>query len=210
MKKQGKQELINWITGILLVLLCLICCIQHSTNRDLRQRYAVSTSNEKSLLERLKGNNEIITVYQATIDNLRHSGDSTIQHLLDQQQALKIRNKDLQAMLSEASSFRVHDTLRIKDTLFRDPDFRMDTCLTDEWKKICMTMAWPNTVYVDATMHSQKDIFMTTTKETIEPPKRFFLCRWLQRKHTVARITIHEENPYLESQENVFIKVLGE
>ena len=35
-----------------------------------------------------------------------------------------------------------------------------------------------------------------------------FFIRWFQRKHTVTKVVIDEENPYIESDDNVFIRVV--
>ena len=123
---------------------------------------------------------------------------------------LNIKNRELQTMISMASQFHVHDTIPIPihDTIFCEPDFAFDTCVSDEWRTTCVEMRYPNEVCVDATMRSQKEVFVTAKRETIEPPSKCFFIRWFQKKHIVTRITINEENPYIEDQENVYIRVI--
>lgn len=202
-----KKYLTYVVVGLILVL-GIVCFIQFKSNQNLKSKYEVSTANEKSLLDRIEKNGEEIIEYQASMDVLRHTKDSVIQNLLTQQKDLNIKNKELETMMSMASQFHVHDTLRLHDTIFREPDFKLDTCINDEWRTTCVDMKYPNQVCVDATMRSQKDVYVTAKRETIDPPKKFFLCRWFQKKHTVTRITVHEENPYIESQENIFIRVI--
>lgn len=191
-----------------LVVLIVICGIQCSSYNKLRKQYDISKSNEKSLLDRLEKNGETIIEYQATIDMLRYTNDSTIQNLLEQQKKLKIKNKELQTMASLASQFHTKDTVRLHDTIFKDPDFVIDTCLADNWKKTCLGLKYPSDITIDATMKSQKDVYVVAKKEPINPPKKTWIGRLFQRKHVVTRVTIHEENPYIESQENVYISIL--
>ena len=204
------KKILRWVVIGLFVALVATCVIQCNANKNLREKYEISTSNEKSLLNRLEKNGEMIIEYQATMDMLKHTNDSVIQNLLKQQQNLNIKNKELQTMVSMASQFHVHDTLQLHDTIFRDPMFALDTCFQDEWRTTCLEMKYPGDVCVDASMKSRKDVYVTGKRETIEPPKKFFLCRWFQKKHTVTRVIIHEENPYIESQENVYIRVLDD
>ena len=45
-------------------------------------------------------------------------------------------------------------------------------------------------------------------KETINPPKKFFLFRWFQRKHTILEVNMVEKNPYIENKNNRFIEII--
>lgn len=45
-------------------------------------------------------------------------------------------------------------------------------------------------------------------KETIDPPKKFFLCRWFQKKQTILEVKIVEKSPYIEQKESRFIEII--
>ncbi len=201
-----KQIVMYVVIGLILAL-GTTCVIQYNVNKSLKQEYAMATTNIKALLD--DRDNEIIEL-QLSMDVLRNASDSTIQNLLEQQEKLNIKNKELQTMISMASKFHVHDTIPvpIHDTIFCEPDFAFDTCVSDEWRTTCVEMRYPNKVCVDASMRSQKEVFVTAKRETIDPPSKCFFIRWFQKKHTVTRITINEENPYIENQENVYIRVI--
>lgn len=203
-----KQIIMYVVIGLILTL-GTTCIIQHKVNQSLKEEHAVATANIKALLD--DRDNEIIEL-QLSMDVLQHTSDSTIQNLLEQKEKLNIKNKELQTMISMASQFHVHDTIPIPihDTIFCEPDFAFDTCVSDEWRTTCVEMRYPNEVCVDATMRSQKDVFVTAKRETINPPSKCFFIRWFQKKHTVTRITINEENPYIENQENVYIRVIDD
>ena len=201
------KQIAMYVAIGLILALGTTCVIQYNVNKSLKQEYAVATTNIKALLD--DRDNEIIEL-QLSMDVLRNASDSTIQNLLKQQEKLNIKNKELQTMISMASKFHVHDTIpvSIHDTIFCEPDFAFDTCVSDEWRTTCVEMRYPNEVCVDASMRSQKEVFVTAKRETIDPPSKCFFIRWFQKKHTVTRITINEENPYIEDQENVYIRVI--
>ena len=201
-----KRIMVCVVMAVILAL-GITCIIQHNVNQSLKEEHAVATANIKSLLN--DKDNEIIEL-QLSMDALRNTSDSTIQALLEQKEKLEIKDKELVYMMALLSQFKVQDTIRVTthDTIFVEPDFKFDTCVSDEWRATCVEMKYPNEVYVDATMRSQKEVFVTAKRETINPPARCFLIRLFQKKHTVARITINEENPYIENQENVYIRVV--
>ena len=158
-----------WVILGLILVLGITCFVQFKTNQNLKKEHEVATVNIKSLLD--DRDNEIIEL-QLSMDVLRNTKDSTIQNLLTQKDKLNIKNKELQTMVSMASQFHVHDTIPIPvhDTIFKEPDFAMDTCIKDEWRTTCVEMKYPNQVCVDATMRSQKEVFVTAKRETIDPP----------------------------------------
>lgn len=203
------KKIITLVLVGVLMLLGTTCLIQCKTNQRLKQEYAVATANEKALMGRIEGNQKDIVAYQTTISTLRHTNDSIIQHLMDKQKELKIKDKELQAMASLESNFHTVDTIRLTDTIFRDPSFALDTCIKDEWRSIDLHMHYPGDICVDSKMRSQKEVYVTTVRETIEPPKKCWFLRLFQKKHTVARVKIEEDNPYLESERNVYIQVIN-
>lgn len=202
------KQYIKWVVLGLILALCVTCAIQCSTNRKLQERYDHATTNEKSLLDRIEGQDGEIIEYQSTIATLTHTKDSVIQNLLKQKENLNIRNSELRTMMSMASQYHATDTIRLTDTIFKEPDFSLDTCLQDEWRNMCIGLKYPGDIRTDATMRSQKEVYVTAKRETVEPPKKFFLCRWFQKKHTVTRVYIKEENPYITAEENVYIRVV--
>ena len=69
-------------------------------------------------------------------------------------------------------------------------------------------MSYPNLISSETSVTSQKSIATFTNKETVEAPKKFFLCRWFQKKHTVLKVVVKENNPHVVNQENVFIEII--
>jgi cell division protein FtsQ len=56
-------------------------------------------------------------------------------------------------------------------------------------------------VAVEPYFKSEKHIIVSSKKETVNPPKKFFLFRWFQKKQIVLHIDVIEKNPYVENVE---------
>lgn len=195
--------------AILLIFCILTCTCMFKCSRisSLNNQLNTSTANEKALFDRLTGAQNDMVVYSNTIINLKHSKDSTMQELIKTKEKLKIKDKELLAMGSMNTTITVHDTCTLHDTIFRE-DFRLDTILADNWKTIQLGLRYPDTINIGCEVKSDKDVFVTKTREYVEEPHWFFICRWFQKKHDVIRVKIDEKSPYISSQENVFIKVI--
>ena len=45
-------------------------------------------------------------------------------------------------------------------------------------------------------------------KETINPPKKCWLLRLFQKKHTILEVNVIEKNPYSENKQQRFIEII--
>ena len=196
----------NVVVWTILVLL-IGFLTQRNANQKLRREYSDVKTTLNGLIH---DKDDEITELKLSLDMLQHTSDSTIQALLEQKEKLEIKNNELVSMMALASQFKIHDTIRMTthDTIFIEPDLKFDTCISDEWRTTCVGLRYPNEVSVDATVRSRKGVFVTARRETVEPPAKCFFIRWFQRKHTVTKVVIDEENPYIESEDNVFIQVV--
>ena len=194
----------------ILIIICLLSCTcmyQCSHINSLNDKLDTSTANEKALFDRLTGAQNDMVVYSNTIINLKHSQDSITKELMATKNKLKIKDKELLAMANMHTEIVIRDSIVTHDTIFRE-DFRLDTTLADNWKTIQLGLRYPDTINIGCEVKSDKDIFITKTREYMEEPHWFFICRWFQKKHDIIRVKIDEKSPYISSQENVFIKVI--
>ena len=109
----------------------------------------------------------------------------------------------MQYLLSEATK---KDTIVFRDTLFREPSLTIDTLIGDKWYNIRLGLKYHNLITTNPTFISEKYIIVNKKKETINPPKKFFLFRWFQRKHWVMEVNVVEKNPYIKESNNRFIE----
>ena len=168
-----------------------------------------STRLQKRMLE-LSGAKNKNTALRLTVDQLKYFSDSVLMALDDTRKELKIKDKNLKALQAISSKFSKKDTIRITqtDTLFREPTLNVDTLIGDKWYSVRLGLKYPSMIAIQPEFKSEKHIIVSSKKETVDPPKKFFLFRWFQRKHTVLHIDVVEKNPYVENESSRYVEIL--
>lgn len=193
---------------ILISLLAVSTYTLYNRNQDLKEEISVSMSNQKAFIAENSSLKEENRVFKFTVEQLNYYNDSILQKMNEVRKELKIKDKDLkqiQYLLSEATK---KDTIVFRDTLFREPTLDIDTLIGDKWYNIRLGLKYPNLITTNPTFISEKYIIVNKKKETINPPKKFFLFRWFQRKHWVMEVNIKEKNPYIKEVNNKFVEII--
>ena len=193
---------------ILVSLLSISVYTLYTNNQKLKEKISISVSNEKAFIAEnssLKNENR---VFKFTVEQLNYYNDSILEKMNEVRKELKIRDgnlKQMQYLLSEATK---KDTIVFRDTLFKEPTLDIDTLIGDKWYNIRLELKYPNLITTNPTFISEKYIIVNKKKETINPPKKFFLFRWFQRKHWVMEVNIKEKSPYIREVNNRFIEII--
>ena len=172
------------------------------------QKWETAEANVKAyanLANTAQGKNAAL---QLTVDQLDYFKDSVLQELNNTRKELKIKDKNLKALQAVSSSFTKKDTITLRDTLFKDPSVAIDTIIGDKWYNVRLGLKYPSMVAVEPYFKSEKHIIVSSKKETVNPPKKFFLLRWFQRKHYVIHIEVKEKNPYVENESSKYVEVI--
>lgn len=199
---------IKIIIAALIVFLSIGSYILYTKNQSLKEELSISVSNEKAFITENSSLKEENRVFKFTIEQLNYYNDSILQKMNDVRKELKIKDgnlKQMQYLLSEATK---KDTIVFRDTLFKELSLNIDTLIGDKWYNIRLGLKYPNLITTNPTFVSEKYIIVNKKKETINPPKKFFLFRWFQRKHTVLEVNMVERNPYIENKNNRFIEII--
>lgn len=195
------------IIVICLFLLSLVACgIFVNRSISLNRQLETSTANEKAFaaqLDKTKGENY---VFQLKIDQLSLFNDSIANKLKSVQKENNIKDSKIKEFQYMLADYKRTDTVFFTDTIFKEPSFSLDTTIGDKWMSTGLSLKYPNQISVSPNVRSEKEVLIYTNKETIDPPKKFFLCRWFQKKHTVVKVIVNEENPYIENEESIFIQ----
>lgn len=141
-----------------------------------------------------------------TIDELEYSSDSLMQKLDSVRKALKIRDKNLKTLQYNERVIKVTDTLVLGDIVFSE-GFDKDTAMTSEWYDVNIHMSYPDTLTAAVTMISRGYVVTSLKKETVKPPRKFFLFRLFQKKHKVLTVDYIEENPYIKQTRQRYIEI---
>ena len=193
---------------ILMSLLAVSTYILYNRNQDLKEEISVSMSNQKAFIAENSSLKEENRVFKFTVEQLNYYNDSILQKMNDVRKELKIKDKDLKQMQYFLSEATKKDTIVFRDTLFREPTLDIDTIIGDKWYSIRLGLKYPNLITTNPTFISEKYIIVNKKKETINPPKKFFLFRWFQRKHWVMEVNIKEKNPYIKEVNNKFVEII--
>lgn len=203
------KKIIFWLVAIIIGLLSVIGVMWQQV-KYANEKWEVATANMKAYDAQLAAEGEKNIALQLTVDQLGYFKDSVLQELDNTRKQLKIKDKNLKALQAVSSSFSHKDTIRITqtDTLFREPTLAIDTLIGDEWYTLKLGLKYPSMIAVEPYFKSKKHIIVSSKKETVNPPKKFFLLRWFQRKHLVVTVDVVEKSPYVEDESSRYIEII--
>lgn len=176
--------------------------------QKLNTKYQTSIENIKAFDTELSGLKDDTRVYKLTIEQLNYFNDSIIKKMKVVQKELGIKDKRLQQLQYEASHAQRTDTIILPDTLFLNPQLKLDTIVGDKWFKTNLHLEFPSTITLSPEIELERYTFINGKRETVNPPKKFFLFRWFQKKHTIVEVNVREMNPYVKNKTQRFIQII--
>ena len=193
---------------ILMSLLAISTYTLYTNNQKLKEEISISMSNQKAFIAENSSLKKENRVFKFTIEQLNYYNDSILQKIDEVRKELKIKNKNLKQLQYLLSVSTKKDTVLFTDTIFENKELALDTLIGDKWYNIRLGLKYPNLIYTEPTFISEKYIIVNKKKETIDPPKKFFLFRWFQKKHWVMEVHIKEKNPYIKEINNKFVEII--
>lgn len=200
------KERLIW--AAIIIVLGLVALFMYNKYNKLYTQYDNSVQNNKAYVAQLDKEKNKSNMFKVTIEQLEYYNDSITQKLIETKDKLGIKDKEIKQLQYLATTFKRTDTIYLSDTIFKEPEFKLDTVVGDEWVNTRILLEYPNLIGVEPEVKSEKVVAISTTKETVDPPKKFFLCRWFQKKHTVIKVVVDEKNKHIKSQENVFFEIV--
>lgn len=192
------------------IVLLVAVGVEWKQLKDTERKWEVAEANVKAYSASMGDAKQKNTALQLTVDQLTYFKDSVLVELDNTRKELKIKDKNLKALQAVSSSFSRTDTIRITkvDTLFRDPSLSLDTIIGDKWYTLRLGLQYPSMVAVKPEFKSEKHIVVSAKKETVNPPSKFFLFRWFQRKHYVLSVDVVEKNPYVDGESSRYVEII--
>lgn len=178
-----------------------------NNNKKLNNELSISTNNLKAYAEEVSELKLANNVFQMTIENLEFLGDSLMRRMKEVANENGIKDKNIKALQYQLEHFNKTDTLFIRDTIFKDPDFIIDTCIMDYWSTSCLHLQYPNMISIDNQFYNDKYMILDSHKEPIKP-RKWFLTKWLTKKQVVVEVTIVDENPYVTTERQRFVEII--
>ena len=182
-----------------------------ATRKVIAMNSQISTysANMKAYDAQLSGLKKDNQMFQFTKGQLESLNDSLVDKLLAKSKELGIKTSKIQQLQYLKSKVYVRDSLIYdRDTIFRDQTVHIDTVIGDKWCSTRLRLDYPSSVRLESTVNSEKFIYVVSKRETVNPPKKFFLFRWFQKKHTILEIHVADNNPYITNKEQKFIKII--
>lgn len=205
---QTIKKYIKITIAVLILVLGVTVWIQHNEINSITTELEVSKSNEKAFASENAGLLKENIAFKFTIDQINYFNDSLIIEMNKMRKKLSIKDENLRQMQYLLSEAKRTDTVFVKDTIFKDPEFKLDTLIGDKWFNIRLGLEYPNLITATPTLKSEKYIIASSKKETIDPPKKCAIARWFQKKHRVVRVEVIENNPYIENKQQRFIEII--
>ena len=190
------------------IALAVVLVTSYEHTRKLRKKYETAEANLRAYSMELSAAGKQNTALQLTVEQLEYFKDSVLEDLDNTRKELKIKDKNLKALQQVTSVFTRTDTITLKDTLFKEPTLSIDTLMGDEWYTLDLGLKYPSMIVVKPEFKSKKHIVVSSKKETVNPPKKFFLFRWFQRKMRVIHVDVVEKNPYVQDEGTKYVEII--
>jgi hypothetical protein len=202
-----EEDMKKYIIILILILVGAVAYLSYQ-NKQLTTKYETSIENIKAYDAQLSGLKDNNRVFKLTIDQLNYSNDSIINKMKEVQKELGIKDKRLQQLQYDLSHAQRNDTIILSDTIFKSPEFKLDTIVGDKWFKTNLHLKYPSTIALSPEIELERFTYINGKRETVNPPKKFFLFRWFQKKHTVVEVNVREMNPYVKNKTQRFIQII--
>lgn len=200
------KKLVYILVGVLILTGASLYWL-YNRYQKLSTEYSTSIENIKAYDAELSGLKDDARVYKLTIEQLSYFNDSITKKMNEVRKELGIKDSRIKQMQYKLSHIEKPDSLTLPDTIFVN-SFKLDTIMGDEWANNHIIMSYPNKIKITPRFKLESFLFVSAEKETIKPPKKFFLFRWFQKRHTVLNITVEENNPYVETDRQKFIEII--
>ena len=199
-----KRIIIKIIIWTIMILAILGLC-WHINN--LNEQLSNSINNEKAYAAENSNLRDKNLVYKLSIEQMEYFQDSLMIEMKRLANENGIKNKNIRHLQYQLEHYVKRDTIILRDTIFRDPTFHLDTCIRDQWNTTCLSLSYPNNISINHSYRNEKYIIVNSKKENIKPYK-CFLGKWFGKKHTVLEIDIIDKNPYVETKRQRFVEII--
>lgn len=214
---QGSMSIVSTVEGlfggivtkialIIAGVMTITCIYLHIQNKTLTTQVSQKTADIKSYIygtasfkdEANKWHS--ISIEQGkSIDNLKQDKDSLNQAYLKMLKQNKIKPADVTEIGTVSTEFK-HDTVIKYNPAAKDTSYDLSKLpYITEWIYVKEDSLWQR-----LTINNKQSLVWHTKRETIEPPKHFFLLRWFQKKQNVTYVDIINDNPFIKTTDQNF------
>jgi len=206
-----KRTCIEIIVACILLFILLFCVKQCQSNLAKLEGYEtnwIALSNENNK------NAKSSKAYELKISQMKYINDSLMNAMDSVRKSLNIKDKNTKGFGYVKSTILIHDTVLVNRIRDGDKTISIDTTINKKWYQIQLDYRGSkcneckDTLIVSPKVTSEKYVVISTQKEYVDTPKKFWIQRIFQKKDEVIDVKVVETNPYIYSNENRFVKVI--
>ena len=206
-----KRTCIEIIVACILLFILLFCVRQCQSNLAKLEGYEtnwIALSNENNK------NAKSSKAYELKISQMKYINDSLMNAMDSVRKSLNIKDKNTKGLGYVKSTILIHDTVLVNRIRDGDNSISIDTTINKKWYQIQLDYRGSkcneckDTLIVSPKVTSEKYVVISTQKEYVDTPKKFWIQRIFQKKDEVIDVKVVETNPYIYSNENRFVKVI--
>ena len=197
------------IKNIILTVLLLGTVVLFYKYKSSQEKLNNAIINNKAFQEELALVEEDNLQFNLDINTLKSMNDSISLKLKESIQKSRIKEKRIEQLI------HINNTLQRKDTIFINnidtifiPNLNVDTVIGDEYYNLRLQLQYPNKIITTPTFINELNVITYANREYVKPRKKFWIQRIFQKRHTVVRGTIINNNPYVIQSNNRFIKII--
>ena len=198
----------------LVIALSILLCISIYIDRC---RIAQNKSNEANLKAYIALNDTLRStnrMFEFKASQLNYINDSLVNQMNTIRKNIGVKDKNLKGLGYIKSTVRIHDTVLVNRIRDGDKTLSIDTVINKKWYQIEIDYKGgrcnecKDTLIVSPKVSSEKYVVISTSKEYVDAPKKWWLQRIFQKKEEVVDVKVVETNPYIYSDHERFIKVI--
>lgn len=198
----------------LVVALSILLCISIYIDRC---RIAQNKSNESNLKAYIALNDTLRStnrMFEFKASQLNYLNDSLVNQMNTIRKNMGVKDKNLKGLCYIKSTVRIHDTVLVNRIRDGDKTLSIDTVINKKWYQIeidykgSKCSECKDTLIVSPKVSSEKYVVISTSKEYVDAPKKWWFQRIFQKKEEVVDVKVVETNPYIYSDHERFIKVI--
>ena len=198
----------------LVIALSILLCISIYIDRC---RIAQNKSNEANLKAYIALNDTLKStnrMFEFKASQLNYINDSLVNQMNTIRKSIGVKDKNLKGLGYIKSTVRIHDTVFVNRIRDGDKTLSIDTVINKKWYQIEIDYKGgrcnecKDTLVVSPKISSEKYVVISTSKEYVDAPKKWWLQRIFQKKEEVVDVKVVETNPYIYSDHERFIKVI--
>ena len=198
----------------LVIALSILLCISIYIDRC---RIAQNKSNEANLKAYIALNDTLRStnrMFEFKTSQLNYINDSLVNQMDIVRKNIGVKDRNLKGLGYIKSTVRIHDTVLVNRIRDGDKTLSIDTVINKKWYQIeidykgSRCSECKDTLIVSPKVSSEKYVVISTSKEYVDAPKKWWFQRIFQKKEEVVDVKVVETNPYIYSDHERFIKVI--